>query len=414
MVGHREISEQFANVAYEVEDKGTLSRFVNDLYGYRGKLKDGTGTNVVWDGLTLTVNKALDPIGANSNDTFIITLTSYAIKKTSYIIDGTVDYVVTRATASRPGTIVLRGIKANSKITVSPLPTGNFAIAETASNYTPTYVGENTETGAAVAIDENGAFALEGSSTITVTNTRRLAKVKLTKTLTDRLLGNTDTVDFNFTVKLAEADGTAVKGFTLAEGIVTDNSGVATFDVSPSNAAEVFKDFRAPVGATMTITETENSAYRITASAVTMPEKGEGAPIADGDASENSFKFDVTDDGAAITFANERKVTDITLSKALAGKVSKVESFDITVKLTRENEGGPAANYVMYEDKENPEKNITTNDQGEAVVSFGFGEDDTEAKSVTLTIPEGAKLTVEETDGWLCRQRKWRRNCLYR
>ena len=395
MEGHLLIGEQFATAEFGQTDN--LNRFTNDVYGYRGKLKDGTTTNIVWNGLTLGIAKDVDSIGANADDRFTITLSSPSIMMSSYIIDGTQDYAVTPAGLNRPGRIVFRNVKAGDEYTISPLPVGSYTITEAASNYDPVYT-QSVAGGAETAI-EGGVFEALDDCTVTVTNARRLADINLTKTLEDRLKATDETQPFDFTINLTEADGTAVSGFTLAEGVVTNDSGAATLRLSPQNSAEggETRAFRAPVGATMTITETNDPSYRITASAVTMPSEGEGEAIADEDtANDNVFAFPVTDSGAHVSFHNVRKMADITLSKELVGKVSKREDFEFTVTLTRAD-GVPAAGYVMYEDAEDPTKNITAGEDGSATIPFVFEENES-AKSVTLTIPEGTKLEVAETE----------------
>ena len=394
MDGHMLIGEQFATAVFGQTDN--LNRFINDVYGYRGKLKDGTSTNVVWDGLTVTIKKVVDPVGANPNDRFTITLSSNSIVMSTYIINGTLDYTVMAARQNRPGRITLRNVKADDVITISPLPVGAYTIAEAESNYTPGYTLVETGSTDAPAPIEDGAFNADNDSTVTVTNTRKQASVKLTKTLDDRLAGN-DAVDFTFTVKLTEADGTAVAGFALAEGITTNEGGVATFTMSPTDADNAIRSLLAPVGASMTVTETLNSNYRIMASAKTMPTEGEGAAITDADTdSDNVFTFTVTEDGADVTFANVRKMAEIELSKTLVGKVSKTEAFTFTLTLT--NDTAPVADYIVYRDETDPENNITTDANGVATVTFTFGENETEAKSIPLTIPEGTKLVVTETN----------------
>lgn len=400
MDGHMLIGEQFASAA--VDQTANLNRFTNDIYGYRGKLKDGTSTNIVWDGLTLTIQKAVEPVGANPNDRFTVALSSPSIIMSSYIIDGTLDYTVQAARPNQPGRIVFRNVKAGDTYTISPLPVGDYTITEAESNYTPTYMWKASEDEAASI--EGSTFEALDDCTVTVTNTRRLAAVKLTKTLSDRLKSADETQDFNFTVKLTEVDGRPVSGFALADGITTGNNGAASLTLSPQNNTEggVSRRFHAPVGATMTITETNDPSYGIKASAVTMPSGGEGASIEDQDAaSDNVFAFSVTDDGADVTFANERKMAEIELSKALVGKVSQTENYTFTVTLTRAD-GHPAAGYTMYEDADDPQKSITTGDAGtdeagKVTIPFSFGANESQ-KSVTLTIPEGTKLEVEETN----------------
>ena len=385
MEGHMAIGEQFASAEFGQTEN--LGRFVNDVYGYKGKLKDGTSTNVVWDGLTIIIEKAVDPVGANPNDRFTINLSSTAITMSTYVIDGTVDYTITAARLNRPGRITLRNVKAGDVITITPLPVGSYTVAEESSNYTPSYT--IVETGSAEEATEivGGRFTADNNSTVTVTNTRRLATVKLTKGLDDRLA--TGAVNFNFAVKLTDADGTAVSDFALAEGITTGTDGVASFTMSPTNALDVIKDFKAPVGATMTITEVVNENYRITT-------RTEGAAIEDLDEdNDNVFAFVVTDNGADVTFENTRKLAEIALSKTLVGKVSEEEPFTFTLTLT--NGKNPVANYLVYEDKQHPEKNITTNADGVATIIFTFGENETETKSIPLTIPESTKLVVTET-----------------
>ncbi len=393
MEGHMLIGEQFATA-----DSGftqNLYRFTNDTYGYRGKLQDGTSTNIVWDGLTLKIKKIVAEVGANPNERFTITLSSPSIVLSSYIIDGTLDYTIEAAKPNRPGRIVFTNVKAGDEYTISPLPVGDYTISEAASNYDPAYT---QKVGEEVTIIEGGAFKTLDDCTVTVTNTRKLTDVNLKKTLSDRLKAADETQEFTFTVKLTEADGTAVSGFTLADGVTTDSHGEATLTLSPQNNAidGVTRKLRAPVGATMTITETYDPSYVITASAVTIPSEGTGVDIEDQDEdNDNVFAFPVTGDGAKVTFANVRKMANIELSKTLVGKVSTTESYDFTVTLTRAD-SLPAAGYTMYEDADDPQKSITTGEDGKVAIQFSFGVNES-AKSVTLTIPEGTKLEVEET-----------------
>ena len=401
--GHMLIGEQFATAEFEQTEN--LGCFVNDVYGYRGKLKDGTSINIVWDGLTIKIKKAVDPVGANPNDRFTITLSSMSIVMNTYIIEGTLDYSVSTARQGRPGRIILNNVKNEDEITISPLPVGEYTITENASNYAPTYTIVETESGKTPEEIVDGSFDAENNSTITVTNTRRLADVKLTKTLDDRLKTAEETQSFNFTVKLTEADGTAIAGFPLVtddegtpdEDFITDENGEVAFTMSPTNAAAAIREFRAPVGATMTVTETDDPNYKITASAKTMPKEGEGTTITDEDTdNDNIFAFTVTDDGANVTFANVRKMAEIELRKNLVGKVSATESFTFTVTLTRAD-GQPAANYIMYRDDGDQENNITTGEDGKATIIFSIGKDEV-TKAIPLTIPEGTKLEVAETE----------------
>ena len=397
MEGHMEIGELFAMAAVGMTDN--LKSFVNDKYGYRGKLKDGTLTNVAWDGLELTIKKAVAVVGANANDRFTITLSSPDIKKSSYIIDGTLDYTVTAARTGRPGTIEIRNVKHGDEITISPLPVADYTISEAESNYNPSFAVDGGDPTEASSI----TFTAEDDKLIELTNTRRLADVKLTKKLTDKLA--TGTVDFPFTVKLVEKDGTPVSGFPLVtdtetpeNSVITDENGEAAITMSPTHNGQDVFGFRAPVGAVLTITETDNSAYRITASALTMPTEGEAAAIEDGDREhDNVFAISsVTDDGAAVTFSNERKMSDIELRKVLVGKVSKTESFELTVTLKNEDDS-PAANFIMHEDADHPKNNITADENGQAKIPFVFGTNES-SKSVSLSLPIGTKLTVEEKE----------------
>ena len=393
MEGHMLIGEQFAIAEYG--QTANLKRFINDVYGYHGKLREGTSMNIVWDGLTVTVSKVVDPNGANPNDRFTITLSSPSITTSSYTIDGTLDYTITPPRSGRAGGIIFRNVKAEDMYTISPLPVGDYRITEAASDYTPSYT--QSVAGGVPAPLEGGTFRASEDCTVTVTNTRRQADVRLTKTLYDSLKSAEETQNFDFTVKLTEADGTAVSGFTLAEGLTTDSSGEAVFTLAPSNTTDAIRDFRAPVGAIMTITETVDTNYQITASAKTMPSEGESQDIADEDTvNANVFAFTVTDDGADVTFSNVRRTAGIELSKTLTGKVSETESFTFAVTLTRAD-GNPAAGYSMYEVAEDPTKNITTDEDGKAEITFAFDKDES-FKSITLTIPEGTKLEVEETE----------------
>ena len=75
------------------------------------------------------------------------------------------------------------------------MPVGNYTIAEEASNYDPTY-----KLGEMPIVD--GSFTADDNCTVTVINTRRLADVKLTKTLDDRLKAADETQSFNFAVSI--------------------------------------------------------------------------------------------------------------------------------------------------------------------------------------------------------------------
>ena len=388
MESHREIGEQFASSEYEVT--ANLNRFVNDQYDYRGKLKEGTSTNIIWDGLSLTISKVADPVGSNPNDSFTITLTSTSIRKSNYTINGSYDYTVTPTRTNRPGTIVFNNVRAGNNIFISPLPVGTYTISETESYYEPKFTAENTDISQPVEIND-GVFALDGNTTLTVTNTRRLADVSLTKTLTDKLLGSAESKVFNFEVKLTEADGTAVANFALGEGITTGTNGVASFTMTPLNYGSSIKNFVAPVGAKMEITEVADDNYRLTTSAKTK----QGTDITDLDTEhDNIFSFEVTDEGADVSFTNVRKLVEIELSKELVNKVLNTEPFEFTITLIRED-GNPASNYVLYDD-EDPEKRIVTGSDGKATVNFAFGPGES-SKSVELSMPEGTKLTVAET-----------------
>lgn len=402
---HREIGEQFATTDFEMIDN--LDRFVNDLYEYRGKIRDGSYTNVVWDGLELTLKKEFgnEAKGANENDRFTITLTSTSIRRSNYTINGSLDYTVTPTEQNIPGTIVFRNVKASDTdfITIYPLSVGSYTITEDDSNYTPAYKIRNTESGSNADSDiDDGKFTLQGDSTVTAINTRRLADVKLTKKLDDRLKGESETQEFEFTAELIDADGTPVKNFTLAEAgegqeaVTTDADGKATFNMLPSNTHTVSREFEVPVGSTISIIETHDDNYDVTVSAVTAPSEGDPQQITDSDTeNDDIFTFEVTDDGADVVFENERKMARIDLSKTLVGKVSAEENFNILVTLKRAD-GDPAANYLIYRDSEDSSKNIRTNENGQAIIPFSFGEDDNDPKNYLLVVPDGTSLEVSE------------------
>lgn len=396
MEGHTEIGEQFAVANHEMTNN--LARFINDKYGYRGKVKDGTSTNIVWDGLTIKVNKEFDSKshGCNENDGFTITISSLAITRSSYTIDGTVEYTITAARNNRPGKIVLRNVKSSSDIiTISPLPVGDYVVTESASNYNPTYIYRVD--GSEDVTNNTGVFTIQEDGQLIFKNTRRSAAVNLTKSLQDVL--SSTTVDFDFALKLVDSDGTTINNYPLTDSIKTNDSGVANVTMSPSNDDPVTINMIAPVGSTLSITESEsaNSEYRIKTSAKTIPTSGEGEAITDSDSAENVFAFVVSDDGADVKFANVRKMANITLTKKLVNKVSTSESFNMHVTLLNKN-GTPAAGYTL-----NNEKSITTNNEGEATITFTFGNNDSTSglegdlsQDVVITIPEGSKLTIEE------------------
>ena len=394
MEGHMLIGEQFATAEYE--QTANLNRFINDVYGYRGKLKNGTSTNIVWNGLTLKIKKEMDPVGANANDRFTITLASPLIAVNTYIIDGTLDYTISTARQNRPGRIILKNVKAEDEITISPVPVGSYTITEADSNYTPTYTLMETGSDETPVAIEDGSFVAENDSTVTVTNTRRLADVKLTKSTDDRLKTADEVQNFNFTIRLTEEDGSAASDFALAEGIFTDANGEVNFTMSPSNNAVDVRTFRSPVGAKMEIIENSDTTYNIMSSAVTMPTEGEPVSITDEDgANANTFAFSVTDDGADVTFANVRNMAEIELRKELINKVSATESFTFTITLTRAD-GNPAVGYILYRDDDDASQNIITDAEGKAIITFDFERDEA-TKAIPLTVPEGTKLEVEET-----------------
>lgn len=384
--GHREINEMFAMADYDMT--ANLDSFINDEYGYKGKLRDGSHTNIIWNGLTLKIQKRWEGQGVDERDTFTITITSTAIRRKDYSIIGTPDYEITTTKGNTPGTIVLRDVAINRDLTISPLPVGSYTIEEAPSNYDTACAAVEQESGQAIA-SVNGAYPLSGDCVVTITDTRRQAAVNLNKNLDDRLVGDAP-VDFGFAVTLAEADGTPINGYVLAEGIAATANGRTTFTLSPTNDESAKLELVAPVGATMTITETVNADYSVGASALTMPAEGAGEAIEDADAADNIFAFDVTDDGAVITFDNDRKMANFDLSVKLVNKVSAPETWNVTVTLA--GEGGAAKGYDMSDDPEHP---ITTDDDGKAVIPFTFGKGESE-KSVALVIPMGADLKVEQ------------------
>ena len=399
--GHMEIGEQFATADYNLSDeaKARMNCFVNDTNGYLGKMGEGSQTSIVWDGLTMEIKKFVDSVGANPSDRFDITITSSMIRKGSYIISGNYEYSVVPGRTGVSGKIILHGVKADDIISISPLPAGTYIVAEASSNYKPTFAGVTADTTTQI---ENGVqFSMAENSTVTVTNTRRLAAVKLTKTLEDRLVGDAS-VDFFFTIKLTDGD-TPISGFALGTGIITNANGEANFTMSPKDAVDVIQNLEAPVGAAMTITEDVNSNYRITTSAETIPAEGTGTAIEDQNAANNIVAFTVTDDGAAVTFENERKMAHIDLTKELVGKVSAEESYTFSVTLLR-TDGSPVADYDM---SENTNGSIKTNAEGKVSITIKFLKSQADSAdvaqtvhtaSVTLVIPEGTKLTVAETD----------------
>lgn len=384
--GHMEIDEQFAFADLGMTDN--LGRFINDKYGYKGKLKVGTSTNVVWDGLNMNIIKKFDPgdiEGTNPDDRFTITISSAKLYRSTYTIDGTLDYTVRPSSGTNPGSIVLRNIKAGDNIAISPLPVGEYTVTETSTaenfNYEAVYSVE-TEAGVPVSVND-GKFNTDTDCTVTVTNHRRKAEVNLTKSLVDQLA--TGTVDFPFTIMLTEQDGKPIEDFTILDGTKTNSDGKAVVTFKPSNSVDDEMTFNAPVGAVMTITEAENSNYRVT---VNEKDKEEHE--------DNVFVIQsVTDDGADIEFHNRRKVANIELSKVLKNKVSANESFTFELTLTN-SDGTKASGYTMYQNPEGPDDHNTTNSEGKATKKFSFGKNES-SKSVVLSIPEGSKLEVKET-----------------
>lgn len=390
--GHKEIGEQFAMV--EAGYSSNLNHFVNDTSEYRGKLKEGSSTGVVWNGLTLSINKVFPETakGGNPNDVFTITLTSASIKKSNYTISGVFDYTITPARGKTPGVIVLRGVKQNTNIQISPLPSGTFTISEAVSNYS-SEITATDEAGKPLPIAE-GKFTAQGDCTVTVASRRNLAGMKLIKFLSDR--STSDSVSFPFTVKLTDSDGTSIAGYQLADNYVTNGNGEAEISLSPSNSNPAVLIFDAPIGSKVSITETEseNSRYRVNASGVTK----DGESIENEDkVHSNVFVFPVSTetDGAEITFANQLKMTEIELRKEIVNKVSAGESSDFTLTLTKD--GSPIANYPVYIDESDPSNNITTDPNGTANFSLSCakGED---FKSIMMGIPEGASLSITEVE----------------
>ena len=399
--GHTLIGEQFATAEYE--QTAHLNCFINDQYGYRGKLKDGTSTNVIWNGLILTIHNVVDPVGANARDRFTITISSQSIIMSTYTIDGTINYEVVPARQTRPGRITLRNVKADDVITISPLPVGSYTIEEADSNYAVSYTLSETGSLATPTSLPDGSFDATDDCTVIATNIRRLADVNLTKTLEDRLKAADETQDFPFTVTLTEADGEKkVSGFTLttdtsvasSSGFTTDADGQVSFTMSPTKSTPTVLRFKAPVGATLSIAETNNPNYRVTASGLTMPKEGEGKAITDEAADANVFTFAVTDDGADVTFDNVRKMAEIELRKELVNKVSAVERSTFTVTLKTGDT--PVAGYTMYKAADPSEEDIITDENGRATIAFAFRKNES-SKAIILSIPEGTRLEVAET-----------------
>ena len=80
--------------------------------------------------------------------------------------------------------------------------------------------------------------------------------------------------------------------------------------MTPTMTDPVTRNFKAPVGANMTVTEEANPDYRVKTSGKTMPSGSEGSSITDEDTDNaNVFVFQVTDDGAAIIYENERAIS---------------------------------------------------------------------------------------------------------
>ena len=110
---------------------------------------------------------------------------------------------------------------------------------------------------------------IEGSQTdgFTVTNTRNIETVTVTKTLND-VSKDADAVDFAFTVTLKNSEGDAIADYVLysdaenpANSIVTDDDGQATFTLSVKHAETASQAFTIPFGASLAVTETENQNY---------------------------------------------------------------------------------------------------------------------------------------------------------
>lgn len=286
----------------------------------------------------LTVNKALD--GGDAGKTFSFAIKIDAPANYSY------SYTMTVAGGS-PETLTGTGIrtenvnlKGGESVVITGIPVGaEYTVTESdysTSGYYSSLAG-NTVSG-----------TISESKIINVTNT---FKVK-TLTVSKAVVGITNPGTFDFTVSY----GQTVESFSLGNG--------------------ESKQITIPVGAAVTVKETNGSGYKTTV------RKDGGTDV---DYNANGFGFTMEDSDTQLLFTNTFKEGQLTVSKAVTGPAAQGETYKIRVTFSGSNLGEIKAK-VGSED-------IDAVSAGVFEVMLGAGE-----SALFTDIPEGVTYQVVEID----------------
>lgn len=269
--------------------------------------------------------KDIDNSGLTINNTETFTVNYTVTYPTGVTVDGA---------SSKTGTLTISAGQ-------DPLPKIEGIPEGSTLTYTET-IGDNfTSTNATgtITVNEDKTKA-NGNKQIAITNKRDTTTVTINKTVSSPFTADND-IPFEFTVTATLADGRTV-------GLITDQV--------PANGKFTLKhggslDVTVPVGATVTVTETENDGFTTTSN----PENGTLTAVLNG---PNS-----------ITFTNTRKTATVTVTKTVVG-LDADKNVDFTFN--------------------------ATSTSGSDIINGGqFTLKDGESQ--TITVPAGAAVTVTET-----------------
>ena len=206
-------------------------------------------------------------------------------------------------TAKTGGTVTVP-VGVTVTVTETPFADGRYTVTGSASGKTDGNAADHIVSFAVTAEDA------EQTIPVSFTNTRRTARVTVSKTLTDAYAQNTG---FHFTASAV------YDGATLLLNAVD-----AGFDITLNNGATVTHAITLPIGAVLTVTEDEYPDYLTTAAV-------NGSEALEARTATLTVEDTEREDRNAAAFANTRDMAQLRITKTLTDQWNPEERFTFTV-----------------------------------------------------------------------------------
>ena len=304
---------------------------------------------------TLEISKTTDPAGIADTQKFKVSVRNSADQ-----------YLQALDPVSFGPTEKWFEVAVNSKLTIADLPTDTYTVTEGSDN---TAVEGYRYNGVSYSPD-NGSIAVvkDVTAEVTVTNSyTKLANVTVTKVLDDKYQGGASS--FTFTPVLTENDADITASYFTG---LTDGKFTLTpegTDGENKTASVTFEGL--PVGAALTITETEDSRYTTTISVNGTPAEAASLTVAD------------STNGNTIEFTNTRKTYLVDFRKT-AVDGTDLSGAEFTLKILN------GTTYVNY-----PEGNMTLGTESRGLVSGSYELTENKAPAGYVILTNTVRFTVD-------------------